>query len=186
MSETVDAKPAANVRVSDATIRRLRAAQREYGEQCPAAIRLREILPADSRELRRSLRRLAAEQRLDAARTGRDAGTAELNISEDELSPVQRAELEHARSRATASMVLGIIALAPFGFGLLAILALFGVPMGHKSRSVLGRYPLLKAQYGLTRATVGVVLGWIAIGAWLLVWIAVAFFGVALWAFLTG
>ena len=110
MSETVDAEPAANVRVSDATIRRLRAAQREYGEQCPAAIRLREILPADSRELRRSLRRLAAEQRLDAARTGRVAGTVESNISEDELTPVQRAELDQARSRATASMVLGIMA----------------------------------------------------------------------------
>ncbi|WP_419921920.1 DUF4190 domain-containing protein [Candidatus Poriferisodalis sp.] len=180
---TTDAEPAAQVRVDDATIRRLRAALSEYGEQCGAAIRLREILPADSRELRRSPRRLAALQRLDAARTGRVAvASVELNISEDELSPVQRGELEHARSRATASMVLGIIALVPFGFGILAILALFSVPIGHTSRGILGRYPLLKARYGWTRATVGLVLGWIAIGAWLLVWIAIAFFGLTIWS----
>ena len=36
----------------------------------PAAIRLRELLPPDSRVLKRSLRRLAAEQRIIAARTG--------------------------------------------------------------------------------------------------------------------
>ena len=111
---------------------------------------------------------------------------AELHVSEGELTPTQRAELDQARSRATTSMVLGIIALAPFGFGLLAILALVAVPIGHKSRSVLRRYPLLKARYGWTRATVGVVLGWIAIAAWLLVWIAVIIYGATLWAFLTG
>ena len=171
MNETLDAEPVARVRVDDATIRRLRAKQRDYGQQCPAVIRLREILPADSREYKRSMRRLAAEQRLDAARTGSVAGTVESNISEDELTPVQRAELEQARSRATASMVLGII-----GFVLFGILALIAVPLGHKSKRVLSRYPLLKARYGLTRATTGLVLGYIVIGVWLIGWIAVIWF----------
>ena len=147
---TTNAEAATHAHADDATLDRLRAGRREYGEQCPAAYRLRALLPADSRESRRSFARLAEEQSLAAARTGRTAAPVEFNVTEDDLTPLQRAELEHARSRATTSMVLGIIAILAFG-----ILALFAVPIGSRSRRVLRLYPLLQARFGWTRATVG-------------------------------
>ncbi len=73
-------------------------------------------------------------------------------------------------------MVLGIIGIVLFG-----ILALFAVPIGHKSRRTLSRYPLLRARYGWTRATAGVVLGWIVIGAWAVMWIVSIWLRWAIW-----
>lgn len=180
MNATTHHDPASRVRVDAETIDRLRAARREYGEQCPAAHKLRALLPADSRESRRSFARLAEEQSLAAARTGRTAAPVEVTVTEDDLTPIQRAELEHAGSRATTSMVLGIIGIVLFG-----ILALVAVPIGHKSRRTLSRYPLLRARYGWTRATVGVVLGWIVIGGWVVLWLVMAITRWAIWNLFT-
>ena len=45
-------------------------------------------------------------------RTGRSAAApVEFDFSENELNPTQRAELDHTRSRATTSMVLGWIVI---------------------------------------------------------------------------
>lgn len=177
MHETTgtDTEPPARATIDPANLDRLRAARSEYGEQCPAAFKLREILPRDSRESRRSFARLAEERRVADERQ-RHAPATPFVYDANNLTPEQEAELEHASSRATTSMVLGIIAIVAFG-----VLALFSVPIGHRSRRTLSRYPLLRARYGWTRATVGVVLGWIVIGGWIVLWIVMAITRWAIW-----
>ena len=93
-----------------------------------------------------------------------DISTAGTN----QLDPHEIAELQSARSKATASLVLGIIGIVLFG-----LCALVALPLGHIARGTFNKYPLHAHAFGKGRATAGVVLGWIVIGFWGLILILV-------------
>lgn len=84
------------------------------------------------------------------------------------LQPHQIAELQAARGRATASMVLGIIGIVLFG-----LLALIAAPLGHSARNTFKKYPLHASNYGSIKANTGITLAWIVIGAWVIIWIII-------------
>ena len=95
----------------------------------------------------------------------RDVGRASKS---GELTLGERADLEKARSKATASMVLGIIGIVLFG-----VLALIAVPLGHSAKKTFYRHPMHAHAFGAGRATAGVILGWIVIGLWTIGWIVI-------------
>ena len=98
---------------------------------------------------------------VDKRDVGKSSKSGELTLGE-------RADLEKARSKATASMVLGIIGIVLFGF-----LALIAVPLGHSAKKTFIRHPMHAHAFGAGRATAGVILGWIVIGLWAIGWMVI-------------
>ncbi len=87
---------------------------------------------------------------------------------QEQLDRLQQSELETARSKATASLVLSLVALVFFGFT-----SLIAVPLGHSAYRTFNRYPEWAPAYGKGRATAGLTIGWIIIGCWALFWMVV-------------